>query len=549
MNYKLQDLQHYLNTLEYPKNISKESLKFIKTQSKNYIVINKLLHRKGSNSNLNQPRLVLFTKENQEGAIWANHTHPLGGHFAYKTTVTKISSKYYWPSMGVQVRDYISKCPYCQKEGKPTIQERLNPIPVSADPFSKMGIDIKHVSTSRGGHRYIVAAICYLTKWVEAEPLRLQNSSEIALFIYNRIITVHGCPRVIISDNGKPFVSALINSVCARFGIIHRTSSPYHPETNGLIERFNRTLGQVLRKRPDVERKDWHIYLPAVLFAYRTMKQQTTKHTPFFLTYGREAYSPFDRYLQKAMEELNLQDIDDNPLDIPDEQSIEDEKLKFLINHQITQLQNIRNEAMEAIQQSQVTQKKAIDRKILSKGKLLKPQFEIGDLVEVYKSYLQNSWSGKLEDQYEGIYTISQAAHKGTYKIKDLETGIEKLVHGNKLKIYKLPDVEVHNLTSRSFTPVNNSITPDHGQDQQDSPPVQERKRKDGSTDNNYQENRSSSNRRSPGRNPEQGKSIVNASYVPSRTPRTRSGSVGKRLFFLDKTGRRQQYETSVKNL
>ena len=69
MNYKLQALEHYLNTLDYPQDISKDTTNFIKSQSKNYIVINHKLHRQGSNSNLNQRRMVLFTKENQEGAI------------------------------------------------------------------------------------------------------------------------------------------------------------------------------------------------------------------------------------------------------------------------------------------------------------------------------------------------------------------------------------------------------------------------------------------------------------------------------------------------
>lgn len=540
MNHKLQALKQYLTSLDYPQDISKDTIQFIKSQSKNYLVSNNNLYRQGSTTNLNQPRMVLFTKEHQEGAIWANHSHPLGGHFAYKTTLNKISLRYYWPGMANQIKEYISKCAYCQKEGKPMIQEQLNPIAVSSEPFSKIGIDIKHVSTSRGGHRYIVAAICYLTKWVEAEPLRVQNASEIALFVYNRIITTHGCPRIIISDNGKPFVSSLIEAVCNRYNIIHKKTSTYHPEANGLIERFNRTLGQVLRKRPDVERKDWHIYLPAALYAYRTLKQQTTKYTPFQLTYGREPYSPFDRYLEKAMEELNIDGVDGSPLDLPDSQVIEDEKLKLLIDHQITQLQAIRNEAYESIQKSQEIQKKAIDKKILAKGKLLKPQFEVGDLVEVYKSFLQNSWSGKLEDQYEGPFVISQAAHKGTYKIKDLETGVEKLVHGNKLKIYKMPDVECHHLSSLATTTFENN---QHGQDLphvllSSSPVSQSTSRSSSSS--------SPSRRKFTGRNLERSPNNSTPSRI-SRVPVTRSESTGRKLFALDQFGRRKQLEVEGK--
>ncbi|KAG1364824.1 hypothetical protein G6F61_013636 [Rhizopus arrhizus] len=167
--------------------------------------------------------------------------------------------------------------------GSKSLREELYPIPVSTKPFDRIALDVKHVQASRAGYRYIIAGIDYLTKYVEARPMRFQTSSEIALFLYDEIICRHGCPTIIVSDNGKPFLSDLIRQVCRNYSIIHKTTTPYNPQSNGLIERFNRTLGQILQRREDSEKKDWDQYLPAALFAYRSMKQATTKQSPFFL--------------------------------------------------------------------------------------------------------------------------------------------------------------------------------------------------------------------------------------------------------------------------
>ncbi|SAM03221.1 hypothetical protein [Absidia glauca] len=88
--------------------------------------------------------------------------------------------------------------------------ELLHPVPVGSRPFEQWAFDVKHVPTYKTGARYIIAGIEYLTKWVEARAVRYQTSAEIASFIYEEIITRYGCPHIIITDNGKPFISDLI---------------------------------------------------------------------------------------------------------------------------------------------------------------------------------------------------------------------------------------------------------------------------------------------------------------------------------------------------
>ncbi|EIE77009.1 hypothetical protein G6F47_012475 [Rhizopus delemar] len=330
--------------------------------------------------------------------------------------------------MAQDILNYVQKCHRCQVYGKKRLNEELYPVPVSPKPFDRIAIDVKHVQASRAGHRYIVAAIDYLTKYVEAKPLRLQTASEIAIFLYEEVISRHGCPTLIVTDNGKPFVSGLVRAVCHNFSIIHKTTTPYNPQSNGLIERFNRTLGQILQKRSTEEKEDWHLYLPAALFAYRSIKQATTKQSPFFLMYGYEPKTPFDN----------------NHRIIGFKTPSFDATLMHRTIHQIRNLNLVREQASQSIKQTQVAQKKAIENKILEEKKELKPPFRLGDIVLLYKDYMATSWSGKLQDKWEGPFIIHSILGKGTYHIKSFKSDDNRIrrVHGNRLKIYAIPKVQ-----------------------------------------------------------------------------------------------------------
>lgn len=335
--------------------------------------------------------------------------------------------------------EYVQNCHRCQRHGSKSLKKELYPVAVSQKPFDRIALDVKHVQTSRAGHRYIIAGIDYLTKYVEARPIRFQTASEIALFLYEDIICRHGCPTIIVTDNRKPFVSNLIKRICFNYSIIHKTTTPYNPQSNGLIERFNRTLGQILQRRSEEEKLDWDTYLPATLFAYRSMRQATTKNSPFFLVYGYEPKTPFD--LDHHMYEKNS----------PSFEAV----LRHRTLHQINNLNKVREEAKQAIKQTQLAQKKTIENKILDQKKELKPPFQLGDIVLLYKDYLTTSWSGKLQDKWEGPFIVHTALGKGTYHIKNIDARDTKLrrVHGNRLKVYKLPKVQWSITNPRNISP------------------------------------------------------------------------------------------------
>ena len=135
----------------------------------------------------------------------------------------------------------------------------------------------------------------YFTRWPEAKAVRSANSEKVANFIYENIICRFGAPRVIQSDQGTHFVNQVIKQLTEKFRIRHSLSSPYHPQSNGLVERFNKTLCEGLAKVGDLI-FDWDKYIQPVLFAYRIKELHISKQSPYVLVYGREPNLVMDVY-------------------------------------------------------------------------------------------------------------------------------------------------------------------------------------------------------------------------------------------------------------
>ena len=191
------------------------------------------------------------------------------------------------------IRKYVRYCDTCQRRGQKGGKGNLHPIKVG-EPFERIGIDfVGPLEKTKKGNRYILVVTDYLTKWPEAKAMKEATAKNVIEFIYQEIICRHGCPRVILSDRGTHFRNELVDGLCEKFEIKHKLSSPYHPQTNGLVERFNRTLCEGLAKVTEKE-NEWDKYIESVLFAYRTNKHNTTKRIPFFMVYGREATLPLN---------------------------------------------------------------------------------------------------------------------------------------------------------------------------------------------------------------------------------------------------------------
>ena len=145
----------------------------------------------------------------------------------------------------------------------------------------------------------------YFSRWPEARSLKVANADTVATFLYEEIICRFGASRTLQSDRGTHFVNELIQRLTKRFKIKHSLSSPYHPQLNRLVERFNKTLCEGIAKLAE-EEDQWNRFIQPVLFAYRTKELRISKQSPYMLVYGREPTLVMDykKYGDSIMERL-----------------------------------------------------------------------------------------------------------------------------------------------------------------------------------------------------------------------------------------------------
>ncbi|KAF4085715.1 hypothetical protein AMELA_G00098180, partial [Ameiurus melas] len=223
------------------------------------------------------------------------HAHPLGGHLGPRNTLEKLRDWFVWPGMDAEVREFCQRCPQCQCSApRRPPPAPLIPLPIIGVPFEWIGMDlVGPLPKSAWGHEYILVLVDYATRYPEAVPLRKATSPNIArelVLLFSRM----GIPKDILTDQGTPFVSKLMADLCRSLQVKHLKTSVYHPQTDGLVERFNQTLKRMLRRVVDEEGRNWDLLLPYILFAVRKCPQASTGFTPFELLFGRRPQGLLD---------------------------------------------------------------------------------------------------------------------------------------------------------------------------------------------------------------------------------------------------------------
>lgn len=402
-----QQIYLYLKEQTVPTTLTttKQQQKF-KNYCSQFQIKNHFIYKKDKRKDKNLLRVVRTFET--EPVLFMMHNDPTAGHFSVDKMFDKIKNRYYWPQMYESIREYVRTCDACQRRGKKRNKQYLNPIPAYS-PFYQIGIDIVGpLPKTTHENKYIVVAIDYLTKWPEARALQQATAEEVSLFIYEDIICRHGCPSKILSDRGTHFNNQVVAKLMEKFQIKHLFSTPYHPQTNGLVERFNRTLCESLAKLSENE-TEWDRKISPVLFAYRTSKNATTKMTPFYLAYGRNAVLPVD------------------------DLSNHGETIQSRLANLIDQVPIVREKTRQQIANQQIKQKEFHDKQIKSTT-----VFQIGDKVLKYKAQKEKQWSGKLTPNWDGPFFIHNVLPHGAYKLRTMEGRVIKVpINGEHLKLYK----------------------------------------------------------------------------------------------------------------
>lgn len=393
------DLYNYIESDIIPDNFTDLEKRQLTKQARHFQTKHGLLYKKNRKDPDQPLRVIKWTEV--EPILYMMHKHPTAGHLGTDTMYYKIAERYYWDQMYRDIQEYVRTCTECQVRKKGTRKEPLHPIQIGRA-FERIGIDlVGPLPITQQNNRYIIVATEYLTRWPEARAVPDATAETLAKFIFEEIVCRHGTPKVILSDQGRNFISDMIRILCERFLIKHKFSSPYHPQTNGMVERFNRTLCESLAKVKGTD--DWDIYIPAVLLAYRTKRHATTGYTPFQLIYGRRATLPVETLI--PLEPLP---------NVNDEIDIEGSILTRAYDL-IDKLPQLQQEAQERTLKSQEKQKAYFDSKIHIE------EFDIGDKVWIQRKEIEKSRSAKFEDKRLGPFIIHKKLGNGAYKLRTNE--------------------------------------------------------------------------------------------------------------------------------
>uniref|UniRef100_A0A2N9I5K6 Uncharacterized protein n=1 Tax=Fagus sylvatica TaxID=28930 RepID=A0A2N9I5K6_FAGSY len=298
---------------------------------------------------------------------------------------------------------HVQTCHKCQmyQNSKNAPPQYLHTM-ASPWPFSAWGMDVIGAITPKAsnGHEFILVAIDYFTKWVEACSFKNVTQVAVTRFVKNNIICRYGMPEMLITDNASNLNNRMMDQLCQQFKIQHHNSAPYRPKMNGAVEAANKNVKKILSKMTETY-KDWHEHLPYALCAYRTSVRTSVGATPYSLVYGMEAVLPVE------VEIPSLRILSQTQLEEAEWAQARYEQLNF-----------IDEKRLAALCHGQLYQRR-IER---AYNKKARPRtFQPGDLVLKKRNMALSDPRGKFAPSYEGPYVVKKAFSGGAIILADMD--------------------------------------------------------------------------------------------------------------------------------
>jgi len=239
---------------------------------------------------------VLVPKDKRQILLRLAHNDPIyGGHYGVKKTRKKLEH-YHWSGIGTDVAKFVASCEICQRNKNPKskVYGKLMPIKTS-DLFNRVHMDIiGPMTASDRNNKFIITAVDAFSRMGFARACAIPTGEEVVSLLRDEIVYRHGPPKHIITDNGTQFRSEKFKAMVDGLGIQHSTTCEYHPQANGMDEKFNGTLVKIIRNCLQANKRDWDEILPAALLAYNLTPNDSTRISPYTIVYGRLPRSPLN---------------------------------------------------------------------------------------------------------------------------------------------------------------------------------------------------------------------------------------------------------------
>ena len=394
-----------------------------KNKNSRYYWRKNILYRSHETRNGKVTSQVVVPKVYREEILRLAHDTPMAGHLGVTKTRARIWNDFAWPGICGDVRRYCASCDICQRcAPKGSIRKApLGKMPIIDTPFERVAVDIVGplIPASDRGYQYVLTMVDYATRYVEAKPLKTTKTEEVVETLWE-MWTRLGIPKEVLTDQGTQFVGNLSTEVNRLLSIKGIRTSPRHAQCNGLVEKMNGTLKSMIRKLCQEQPKEWDRFIPALLFAYREVPQESLQFSPFELLYGRTVRGPM-----QILREIWTED------EVPEETRTTFEYVTDLRNR----IEMTCKLAHKSLASASKKQARYFDRSTKQR------KLSVGDQVLLLQPEKQN----KMQMSWKGPYIVTDCIGDGNYRLQ--MGNKEKLYHVNMMKKYITRDAkegEVH---------------------------------------------------------------------------------------------------------
>ena len=350
---------------------------------------------------------IIVPKKLRPLVLFHAHDSPTAAHIGYRKAIRRIRSQFWWAGMLSDVRIHCQGCASCQLRKASTIATKgpLKPLE-SMYPFELISIDfVGPLPKTKGGRRWILTIVDHFTKWPEAYATRDRSAATVKNCLLD-YFSRHGVCQRLLSDRGAEFESDLIDKLCEAYGTSKARTSVYTPWANGMCERFNRVIGDMLATMASKWRKDWDIYLPLALNAYRSTVHEATGQTPYMMVHGRQMQQP--HYWLAGVENAK--------------ESAEPHEYVQSLQEQ---LRSVWDDATLALQAARLKREQQYNKSAAEPNR-----FKVGDKVRKLVDVRAN---GKFADRFEGPFEVIDVPIEGNHVWIRNNEGEKKSVNVRKL--------------------------------------------------------------------------------------------------------------------
>lgn len=337
-------------------------------------------------------------------------THDHAGHQGQFRTLSLVRQRFFWLHFDRDVREYVRHCQRCvvSKTVEPDGRAPLVNIQ-SSKPLQIVCIDFWSAENSQNKSVDVLVVTDHFTRLAQAFPCKNQSAKEVARVLWDKYFCIYGFPERIHSDQGASFESNLISELLRVSGVKKSHTTPYHPMGNGAVERFNRTLGGMIRALPPGEKHEWPRRLQTLTFMYNCTVHETTGFAPFYLMFGRVPRLPVDMMFRSVLSDSTSSDY----------------------SKYVSTLSKDLSEAMHIAQK--LASKEQHRHAVLYNRKTKGSNIEVSDRVLLANRAERGK--KKVADRWEStVYTVvDKIPDTHTFRIRNTVTGQEKVVHRNLL--------------------------------------------------------------------------------------------------------------------